>query len=280
MLYGQYRADRQKLDCTLKQIKMDIYKDIKRYLHYLLYATKSQLKTEVANSYLNWLWWILEPLMDMVVYTVVFGWFFKSQIECFPAFVFIGITIWGFFSKSLNQSTKLIKNNAAIVSKVYIPKHILLIKNLAVNGFKMLISFGVTAVIFLIYRIPVNVCLLYVIPVIVELFLLTYGIGCFFMHFGVYVDDLAYIVSILLNLMMFASGIFYSIEEKAPEPVNQILLYCNPVAFMIQSMRNATMYRLGIHKPVLLVWLLISGVLAALGTRLIYKNENSYVKVI
>ncbi len=100
------------------------------------------------------------------------------------------------------------------------------------------------------------------------------------MHFGVYVDDLAYIVSILLNLMMFASGIFYSIEEKAPEPVNQILLYCNPVAFMIQSMRNATMYRLGIHKSVLLVWLLISGVLAALGTRLIYKNENSYVKVI
>lgn len=218
--------------------------------------------------------------MDMVVYTVVFGWFFKSQTECFPAFVFIGITIWGFFSKSLNQSTQLIKNNGAIVSKVYIPKQILLMKILLVNAFKMLISFGVTVVIFLIYRIPINFCLLYVFPMIVELFLLTYGIGCFLMHFGVYVDDLAYIVSILLNMMMFASGVFYSIEEKAPEPVNRILLYCNPVAFLIQSMRNVTMYRAGIDKPVFVVWLILSGAIAALGTKLIYKHENSYVKVI
>ena len=42
--------------------------DIKKYYKYIIYATRSNLKTEVANSYLNWLWWILDPLCFMLVY--------------------------------------------------------------------------------------------------------------------------------------------------------------------------------------------------------------------
>ncbi len=259
---------------------MQIYQDIRRYSGYLLYATKSQLKSEVANSYLNWFWWLLEPLLDMVVYTIVFGWFFNSQVEHFPVFVFIGITIWGFFCKSLNQSVQLIKNNAAIVSKVYIPKHVLLIKILMVNGFKMMISLGVTALLFCIYRIPVNICLIYTIPILIELFLLTYGISCFFMHFGVYVNDLAYIVSILLNILMFASGVFYSISDRVDSVFGKLMLFGNPIAFVMYSFRQVTMYRIGVDKIVYLVWLAIAVILSWSGTALVYKNENSYVKAI
>ena len=47
--------------------------DVKRYWAYTLYAAKSQLKTEVANSYLNWLWWIINPFCFMLIYVAVIG---------------------------------------------------------------------------------------------------------------------------------------------------------------------------------------------------------------
>ena len=47
--------------------------DTKKYWKYTLYAAKSQLKTEVANSYLNWIWWVLEPFCFMLIYAFIFG---------------------------------------------------------------------------------------------------------------------------------------------------------------------------------------------------------------
>ena len=114
--------------------------DMKKYWKYAIYSSKAQLKSEIANSYLNWLWWILDPLCFMLIYVFMFGYVFKSNQEYFAIFVFIGITLWDFFNKTLLQSVRVIKTNKPIVSKVYIPKFILLIVRMGVNGFKMFIS--------------------------------------------------------------------------------------------------------------------------------------------
>ena len=94
--------------------------DMKKYWKYAVYSSKAQLKSEIANSYLNWLWWILDPLCFMLIYVFMFGYVFKSKQQYFAIFVFIGITLWDFFNKSLIQRVKVIKANKPIVSKVYI----------------------------------------------------------------------------------------------------------------------------------------------------------------
>lgn len=259
---------------------MRFWKDIKKYIHYIIFAAKSQLRSEVANSYLDWIWWILEPFCNMIVYTIIFGYVFNATEEYFPIFIFIGISMWGFFKKTLDASVKLIKNNKSVVTKVYIPKQMLLIKLMSVNAFKMSLAFIIIFLMMLVYRVPVNICILYVFPSLLTLFVLTYGIGCFFMHFGVYVEDLAYIVTILLNMMMYFTGIFYSIERRVPQPFGHILALYNPVACLITIMRNALLYRQGSAEIPLLIWFAVSVVIAVAGTQVIYKNENSYVKVI
>ena len=108
---------------------------MKKYWKYAIYSSKAQLKSEIANSYLNWLWWILDPLCFMLIYVFMFGYVFKSKQQYFAIFVFIGITLWDFFNKSLIQSVKVIKANKPIVSKVYIPKFILILVKMGVNGF-------------------------------------------------------------------------------------------------------------------------------------------------
>ena len=63
--------------------------DMKKYLPYSLVAARSQLRSEVANSYLNWIWWILDPICFMRIYTFIFGYVFNSKEAYFPIFIFI-----------------------------------------------------------------------------------------------------------------------------------------------------------------------------------------------
>lgn len=109
-------------------------KDIKKYFRYSVVSAKSQLKSEVANSYLNWIWWILDPLCFMLIYTFIFGYVFGSKEQFFSVFIFIGLSMWDFFNKTLKGSVKIVKSNKAIVSKVYFPKYVLILTKMWVNG--------------------------------------------------------------------------------------------------------------------------------------------------
>nr|WP_289063004.1 ABC transporter permease [uncultured Anaerostipes sp.] len=254
--------------------------DVRKYFHYIIFAARSQLRSEVVNSYLDWVWWILEPFCNMLVYTIIFGYVFQAAEPYFPIFLFIGISMWAFFSKTLTASVKLIKSNKAVVTKVYIPKQMLLLKLMAVNAFKMLLSFIIIFIMMLFYRVPIGISVFYALPALLILFIFTYGVSCFLMHYGVYVEDLAYIVTILMSMLMYFTGIFYSIEKRMPEPFGHILSLYNPVACLITVMRNSLLYMQNSSLVVLGIWFLISTLIAACGTKLIYKNENSYVKVI
>ena len=76
------------------------FNDIKKYYKYTIYATKAELNSEVAGSYLGWLWWFLEPLCFMLVYAFMVVVIFNTSEQYMLAFVFIGNTIWTFFNKA------------------------------------------------------------------------------------------------------------------------------------------------------------------------------------
>lgn len=255
------------------------FRDIKKYHHYSVYSAKSTLKSEVADSYLNWIWWILDPLCFMLIYTFIFGYVFKSSEQYFPVYIFIGLTMWTFFNKVIQSSVKMIKNNKSIVSKVYFPKFILLLSNIWVNGFKMLVSFGIVVLMMIVYRIPVTWHVFYALPILLVLFLTTFGFGCFFMHYGVYINDLANVVAIGLRMMFYLTGVFYNLETRIPQ-YGPLLNRYNPVAFLITSMRSCLIYGASPDWQALLIWLGASLLLSIAGVCKIYKEENSYVKVI
>lgn len=72
-------------------------RDVKKYYKYTIYAAKSELKSEVANSHLSWMWWILDPLLFMVVYSFVAVIVFQKGEPYLPVFIFIGYNSWNFF---------------------------------------------------------------------------------------------------------------------------------------------------------------------------------------
>ena len=70
-------------------MKERLRQDLKKYGKYSIVSAKAQLKAEVASSYLNWLWWILDPICFMLIYTFIFGTVFQASEPYFPIFIFI-----------------------------------------------------------------------------------------------------------------------------------------------------------------------------------------------
>ena len=254
--------------------------DVKNYWQYTVYAAKTDLKAEVANSYLNRLWWLLEPFFNMLVYVIVFGKVMGRSVENYATFVFSALLMWNFFNKTITYSVKLVRNNRDIVTKVYIPKFILLISNMILNIYKLLFSLIVLVAMLVVFRIQIGVNIFWIIPAYGIMILLSFGAGMIFLHFGVYVDDLSYAVGILLNMLMFLSGIFYEVMVTLPRPLNTIMMCLNPVALFVDTMRNALLYNEISNLPLVGIWLLISIILCCVGVHIVYKNENSYVKVV
>ena len=254
--------------------------DLKKYWKYAIYSSKAQLKSEIANSYLNWLWWVLDPLCFMLIYVFMFGYVFKSNQQYFAIFVFIGITLWDFFNKSLLQSVKLIKSNKPIVSKVYIPKFILIFVKMGVNGFKMCISLLIVVAMMIVWRVPVTWNVLYFIPIMMTLVVIVFGFACFLLHYGVFVEDLSNVLNIALRFLFYLTGVFWNIMDRLPAPYNKYIGRGNPIAFLITSTRDCLIYGKTPHRKLLLLWFVIGLIISILGVRKIYKNENSYVKVI
>ena len=254
--------------------------DMKKYWKYAIYSSKAQLKSEIANSYLNWLWWILDPLCFMLIYVFMFGYVFKSNQEYFAIFVFIGITLWDFFNKTLLQSVRVIKTNKPIVSKVYIPKFILLIVRMGVNGFKMFISLMIIIAMLGVWRVKLTWNVIYIIPILITLMVIVFGFGCFLLHYGVFVEDLSNVLNIVLRFLFYLTGVFWNIMDRLPAPYNVYIGRGNPIAFLITSMRDCVIYGSTPHRKLLLLWFVVGVIISILGVRKIYKNENSYVKVI
>lgn len=255
--------------------------DMKKYWRYTIYSAKSQLKTEVANSYLNWVWWILEPFCFMLIYAFIFGYLFRREQEFFNVYIFIGLAIWDFFNRCVKSSVRMVKRNKSIVSKVYLPKYTLIISDMMVNAFKMGVCLVIVFAMLVFYRIPVDWHLILMIPVLVTAVLFTFGCCCILLHLGVFIDDMANVINIVLRFIFYLTGVFYNIKEAGfPELYTSLLLKGNPLAVFINGLRDSVMYRTTPDIQAFAVWFVVALLLSVFGVWNIYKNENTYVKVI
>ena len=234
--------------------------DVKKFWNYSSYNVKAELKSEVVG--------------------VIFG---ASSKPYFLVFVFIGLNCWQFFNRVVRNSVKLVSNKKSIVTKVYIPKYMFILEKIGTNGFKMLVSFVITALFMVYYQVPLSFNMLWVVPLLIMLGIVAFAFSTIIMHFGVFVEDLLNIVTVGLQLVFYLSGIFYDITDRLAKNHSRLcalLTYGNPVALIMTDIRNSLLYNQAPHFAALGIWLAICLVISVIGIKIIYRYENSYVKII
>lgn len=254
--------------------------DLKKYNKYIWTSALSELRSEVANSYLNWLWWILEPLAFMLIYTFIFGTVFGNSEPHFSLFVFIGLTMWTFFNRTLMSSVGIIRQSRTIIKKVYLPKFVLVLRLITVNFLKMLFSIGIIIMMMIYYQVRISWDVLYVIPIFFIFLLFTFGMSLIFAHFGVFISDLKNVTRIGLRMVFYLSGIFFNVEKRLPAPYGFWLARINPIAFLLNAIRELLLKGNIPDYRWMIVWAVVGLGSTIVGIQLIYKNENTYVKVI
>ncbi len=254
-------------------------RDLKRYYKYALYSASSELKSQVAGSYLGWMWWILDPLLFMLVYTFVAMYVFKYQVDNFPLFVFLGITVWNFFGTTVESCVGIINSYSAVTKKAYIPKFILVLMRQFENMIKMFISLGICIITIIVLGIPVTFNIVMIIPILIVYFILIFGVGSLFACIGVFVSDLSHVLTVMMRFLFYLSGVFYSVDRFSEGLLNVYNMIC-PTGFIITQFRNVMMYGTGVDYVLLLYWLAIGLILSFIGVKILYRGEKDFMKVV
>ncbi len=253
-------------------------RDLNRYYKYAMYSAASELKSQVAGSYLGWMWWILDPLLFMLVYTFVAMYVFQYHVDNFPLFVFMGITIWNFFGSTVESCVGIINSYSAVTKKAYIPKFILVLMRQFENMIKMFISLFICLISIIVLQIPLTINIFMIVPIFVVYFVLIFGIGSIFAYIGVFVSDLSHVLTVMMRFLFYLSGVFYAVDRFSDSLLSIYSMIC-PTGFIIMQFRNVMMYGIGLDYVMLLYWFVIGIILSVIGVSLLYKGEKDFMKV-
>lgn len=258
----------------------EFFINCRKYWNFCSYSALCQRNSEVARTHLGWLWWLLEPALSMAVYTFVFQVIFGRKMTYLMAYISTGIMMWGFFQRNVLGSVNLVSQYSGLLKRVYMPKYILVISNMMLNGFKMLIS-GLIVIFFMFYyQVPLHWTVLQIIPVFLVFAVFTFGASVWLLHLGVYLPDLKKICPVILRVLFYFSGVFYDMTSHLDPALSGILLNLNPVARLMHDARNVLLYGTGCSWTALLLWLAVGIVLSVTGVVVVVRYERNYMKVI
>ena len=191
----------------LKSIKVRInvffqYKD-------LLYNLVSRdIKVRYRKSFLGMLWTVLNPLLMMIVMTIVFSTLFKSTIDNFPVYFLAGNLIFTLNSEITNNCTYAIIGNASLLKKVYIPKYLFPLSKAGSALVNLMFSLIAMFLVMIILRVPFLPTLLLLPIPIAYAFIFSLGLGLLLSAVTVYFRDIAYFYSVLLLAWNYFTPVF------------------------------------------------------------------------
>ncbi len=243
----------------------------------ILYSVYADLRTEVARRLLGFLWWIIEPLMFMGVFYVVFGLGLRQGGENYVAFLLTGMVAWKWFDGSVRQCSSVIAMNAGMLQQVFIPKYALALIQILSNTFKFLIVLFLLLGLLWLMGHPPSWAWLYLPIVLAVQFLLIISVGFFLAAIVPFAQDLKQIVDNLLMLMMFMSGVFFN-ASSLPDSM-QPYFHLNPMVAVIESYRAIL---LDAHAPdfgLLSNTLLTAAPFMCIGFYVLHKYERRYPKM-
>lgn len=244
----------------------------------MAYSVKSNLKAELSNTVFGYLWWLLDPMLHMLVYTFLVQVLFQRGTPAFPVYVFAALLPWKVATSAMSQSADCIRANAGIIKQVYLPKFVLPLILIATNTIKLFFGFLVLFGMMAVYRIELTWHIIEAIPVLVVFLLFYYSVSIFLSHFGVLFKDMRYLLNYLIMFWFFASPVIWTLD-LLPEVLSK-WVWLNPNVTFFMSFRNAFMYGESPYYKWLGLWALVALVFLLIGIPNLYRSDKNYTKVI
>ena len=208
-----------------------------QYQFLLSELVKKGIKLKYRRSYLGMIWSLLEPLLTMIVLTIVFGTLYGNTDKTFPVYILTGRLLYSFFSQATKAALKSIRQNSAMIKKVYVPKYLYPLSSVLFNYVIFLISLIVLAVVSVVLGVKPTTHLWQSLVALVLILFISYGCGMILATIGVFFRDMEYLWSVALMLVMYTCAIFYYPSKLLKSGWAWILKY-NPLYCVIDIFRS------------------------------------------
>lgn len=221
---------------------MKLIKEIYEYRQMIFSLVRRDLRGRYKGSVLGFLWTFINPLMQLVIYTVVFSTILKSDIEKYYLFLFVALIPWIFFSSALTGGASAIISQQSMVTKIYFPREVLPIAYVTSCFVNMLYCFIVVFIVVLISGVGINMVAILFLPLVMIIeYIMALGIAFISSSITVYFRDFEHISNILSMAWIYLTPVMYSIDI-VPDELKHIF-YANPMTSVIMAYRDILYYK-------------------------------------
>ncbi len=212
------------------------------YREMIYSLVRRDLRGRYKGSVLGFLWTFLNPLLQLVVYTMVFSMIMRNNIEKYYLFLFVALVPWGLMNSAMVNGSTCIVGAPDMVKKIYFPREVLPLSNTLSNFVNMFLCFLVVFAVLILTGFGLNFqALLYMPVVMVTEFIMALGIALLTSAVTVYMRDVAYILSIVAMAWQFLTPILYSSDMV---PVELLPIFrMNPMTPVIEAYREILYYK-------------------------------------
>lgn len=219
------------------------FAEIWRYRDLLLMLVKRDVVTLYKQTVLGPIWFFVQPIMTTVMYMVVFGGIAKIPTDGVPQplFYLSGICIWQYFSDCLSKTSSTFVTNANLFGKVYFPRLVVPLSNVASNLIKFAIQFLLFALVYTYYlctgaHVAPNWYGLLLPVEIVLVAALSLGFGVIFSSMTTKYRDLTFLLSFFVQLWMYATPVIYPLSTIT-NPKLKLLMMANPLTGVLEAFK-------------------------------------------
>ena len=249
--------------------------NFQKYRFLLFQLVKKDIQVRYRNSVLGVLWSFLEPLLVMIVMTIVFSFIFKRSIPNFPVYYLIGRVTFQLFQQGTAGSLKSIIGNTNIIKSVYVPKYLFALSSVLSSFFVFLLGMIFVLVVMVVTNVQFTIYVIFASLPIIVLLILTVGVGLILATLTVFFRDIEHFYRVFTMLLMYSSAIFYPASIIPPQ--YQIILTINPLYAVISCLRDVLLNGV-LYNPATLYYSAgVAVVSLVVGMALFYRYQSRFL---
>lgn len=240
--------------------------------------TRKELRTRYKGSFLGFLWTFVNPLLQLIVYSVIFPFIMKFDQENYAMFLFVALIPWNFFTASLQGASGIVIWNSSLVTKVYFPREVLPISYTLSGLCNMIFSYMIVFPMLAIFQIPFTWNLLWLPVLWVMQTILCVGLAFIVCSVNVYFRDLENIISVCILALYFLSPVMYDINN-IPQKLHKIL-FLNPAAGLLVIYRDVTFKGIGPNFGLMLYSFVYAIIICFVGWQIFIKLQKKFTEIL
>ena len=258
----------------MSQIQIKELNTFSKYKSLLSELVRKDIKNKYRNSVLGVLWSLLDPLLSMIVLTIVFSTLFH-RVHDYPVYYLSGQLTYNLFRSGSTQAMKSLVGSANIWKSVYVPKYLYVLSSVLSNFVTFLFSLIILFGIMLVLRVDFTVYMIFASLPILIILIMAFGAGLILGTLNLFFRDVEHLYSVFCLMLMYAMPIFYP-ADILPAQFKFIQTY-NPLFYLLTCMRDCFYYGKLYSLTEILIPTVAAFVLLGIGIILLRKYQDRFI---